>query len=80
LRIVIELDAGANFEIRIRGAQFVDLVKINSGVETIVVGKGNVTQAARLRAVDPRLQHFSRIRLNAISLRMGMVIGEESQL
>jgi hypothetical protein len=77
LRIVIEFDAGANFEIRIRRAQFIDLVKIDSGMETIVIGKGNVTQTPRTRTVDPGLQQFSRIRLNAMSLRMGMVIGKK---
>jgi len=77
LRIVIELDAGANFEIRIRGAQFIDLIKINSGMKPIVISEGNVTQTARTRAIDPRLQQFSRVPLNAMSLRVGVVIAKE---
>ncbi|MEY2601994.1 MAG: hypothetical protein QOJ36_1313, partial [Verrucomicrobiota bacterium] len=43
----------------------------------IVIGKGNITQPARMRAVDPRLQQFLRVRLNTMSLRMGVVIAEK---
>src|SRR5437773_10169522 len=46
-------------------------------METIVIGKGNIVQTAGARAVDPRLQEFSRIRLNAMSLWMGMIIAEK---
>ena len=77
MRVVIELDAGADLHIRIRRTQFVDFIKTNSDMKAIVVGKGNVTQLAPARAVDPRLQQFSRVRLNAMSLRMGMVIAEK---
>ena len=78
LRIVIELDAGANFDVRISGAQFIDLVKIDSAMEAIVISKRDIAQTAPPRAVDPWLQQIPRIRLNAMSLRMGMVIGEKS--
>jgi hypothetical protein len=77
LWIIIELDPGANFHIRIRGAEFIDLIEINSGVETIVIRESDVVQSARARAVDPRLQQFLRIRLDAMSLRMRVVIGEK---
>ena len=77
LRIVIELDAGTDFQIGIRGAQFIDFIEIDSGMETIVIGKRNIVQTARARTVDPRLQEFSRIALNAMSLRMGMIIAEK---
>jgi hypothetical protein len=58
LRIVIQLDAGANFQIGIRGAQFIDFIEIDSGMETIVIGKRNIVQTPRARAVDPWLQEF----------------------
>src|ERR1700693_5803507 len=77
LRIVVQLDAGADLHVRIGSAQFFDLIKINAGVKTIVIGKCNVAQTALARAGDPRLQQIMRIRLNAMSLRMGMVIAEE---
>ena len=77
LRIVIELDPGANFHIRIDGAKFIDLIEVNAGMVTIVVGERDVVQAARTRAVDPGLQQFLGIWLNAVSLRMRVVIGEE---
>src|SRR4029077_20208182 len=51
-------------------------IEIDSSMETIVIGKRNIAQTPSARAVDPRLQEFGRIRLNAMSLRMGMVIAE----
>ena len=77
MRIVVELDAGADLHIRIRSPQFVDLIEIDSGMEAIVIGEGDITQATRACAVDPRLQQFLRIGLNSMSLRMGVVIGKE---
>jgi hypothetical protein len=40
--IVVQLDPGADFHIRIRGAQPGDFVEIDSFVVTIVIGEGNV--------------------------------------
>ena len=50
-RIVVELDARANFHVRIRGAQFVDFVKVDSGMKAIVIGKGEIVQSACARTV-----------------------------
>jgi hypothetical protein len=72
--IVVELDASANLYVRIRGADFIDFIKIDSSVETIVIGKRDVAQSARPCAVDPWLEQFLRVRLNAMSLRMAVVI------
>ena len=80
MRIVVELDAGADPYVGIRRPQFVDFIEINSGMETIVIGKRNVVQTACARAIDPQLQQFSRIQLNSMPLRMRMVIGEKSQI
>src|SRR6266581_8584215 len=79
LRIVVELDAGPDLHIGIRCAQLVDFIEIDSGMETIVIGKRDVVQTTCARAVDPRLQQFSRIQLNSMSLRMGMIIRKKSQ-
>jgi hypothetical protein len=78
LGIVIELDTGPNLQIRIRGAQFVDLIKIHSGVITIVIGECDIVQSLHAGAVYPGLQEFLRIRLNSMSLRMAMVVAEKS--
>src|SRR5215471_4739436 len=78
LRIVVKLDTGANLHIRVRRAQFLELVKINTLMKTIVISEGNVLQFAGARAVDPRLQKFLRIRLHPMSLRVHVVVREES--
>ena len=41
-RIVIQLESGADFDVGIRRAQFVDLVEIDPGVITIVIGERDV--------------------------------------
>src|SRR6267378_7964319 len=61
LRIVIELDAGTDFQIGIRDAQFIDFIEIDSGMETIVIGKRNIVQTARAHTVDTALREFSSI-------------------
>src|SRR5204862_3775014 len=77
LRIVIELDPGADLYVGVRGAQFFHLTKTNSGVKTIMVGKSNVVQTAGTCAVDPRLEKLPRVTLHAMSLRVGVVIREK---
>jgi len=77
LRIVIELDAGANLHIGIRGAKLVELIEVDSGVEAVVIGKRDVLQPPYPSAVDPRLQQFLRIRLNSMTLRVRVVIAEK---
>ena len=56
VRIVIQLDPGANFDVGICSAQSFDLIEIDSGVITIVIGKGDVAQPDSARVIDPRLQ------------------------
>jgi hypothetical protein len=41
-RIVVELDAGADFNVGVGRAQLVDFVEINPFVVTIVIGEGDV--------------------------------------
>lgn len=76
-RIVVELEAGPDFYVWIRCAQFVDLVEIDSRVITIVIGKGDVAQASRPGAVDPGLEQCLGERLDAVDLGMGVVIGKQ---
>ena len=61
-RIVIELNAGADFDVGIRRAQFVDFIEIDSGVIAIVIGKGDVGQPACARAIDPWLEKLLGVR------------------
>lgn len=77
MRIVIELNSGANFHVRICRTQFVDFVEIDAGVVTVVIGKRDIRKSFRTRAIDPGLEQFLRIRLNSVALRMGMVVAEE---
>ena len=58
--------------------QFLDDFKINADAVAVVIGESDVAESALARAVDPRLQKRCRVRLKAMSLRMGVVIGEES--
>src|SRR5438046_5834446 len=55
LRIVIEFDASTDFQIRSRGAQYIDVIEIDSGMETIDIGKRNIVQTPLARCIDPRL-------------------------
>src|ERR1700730_3315701 len=77
-RIVIERDAGTDFHVRIFPAQLVDLIEIDAGVMTIVIGKSDIADPTLTRRIIPRLQEFLRIRLHPMPLRMHVVIGEES--
>ena len=74
MRIVIELDTGPDFYVRICRPQFFDLTEINAGMKTIVIGKRDVTEPTSARAVDPRLQKILGIRLDPMALRMSVVI------
>jgi hypothetical protein len=42
--IIIELNAGADSQIGVSLPQTIDLIEINSGVITIVIGKSNIGQ------------------------------------
>ena len=42
IRIVIELDSGANFHLRIRRTHLLDHIEIDSFVIAIVIGEGDV--------------------------------------
>jgi hypothetical protein len=77
LRIVIQLDPGTDFYVRISRAQFIDLIEIDPSVVTIVIGKCDVRQPASTRAIDPRLEKRLREGLDAMALRVGVVIGKE---
>jgi hypothetical protein len=76
-RIVVQLDTGPDLYVGIGGAQFIELIEINSGVVAIVVRERDVGEAARARAIDPRLEQRMGVALDAVTLRVGMVIGEK---
>ena len=76
-RIVIQLDPGADFEIGIGCAQPVDLVEVDAGVVAIVIRQGDIAQADVAGVIGPRLEELLRVGLEAMPLRMQMVIGEE---
>ena len=76
-RIVVELDPRANFHPRIFLPQPVELIEIDALAEPVVIGERNVAQTAGTRAVDPGLQEILGVTLNAMALRMGVVIGKE---
>ena len=55
-RVVIELDAGADFQIGIGRAQSFDFVEIDALVITIVIRQGDVAQTDLARVIRPRLE------------------------
>src|SRR5215212_9116021 len=78
-RIVVELEPGADFYVRVRVAQFAELVEIDARVITIVIGKRDVGQAAFARAIDPRLEQRLGEGLDPMTLRMAVIIGKKFQ-
>ena len=76
-RIVIELNPGVDLHLRIRRAQFIDLVEIDPGVIAIVISKGDIGQAPGARAIDPRLEKRLSVRLDSMTLRMGVIVGKQ---
>src|SRR5438270_4782070 len=79
-RIVIQLYPSANFHVGIRRAQFVELIEIDPAVVTIVIGEGDIGQSAFPRAIDPRLEQCLRVGLDAMALRVAVVIREWSDV
>ena len=75
--IVIQFQARTDFDVRIRCAQLFDFIEIDSFVIPVVIGKGDVSEATFPRAVDPRLQQRLSVRLDAVTLRMSVIIGEQ---
>jgi hypothetical protein len=76
-RIVVQLNAGANFYIGIFLAQPIDFIEIDSGVITVMISESNVAQPNAPCAIHPRLKQRLRVKLHSMALRMGVVIGEE---
>jgi hypothetical protein len=75
-RIVIQLDPGANLDVWIRRAEFVDLIEIDPLMVTIVIRKRDVDQPTVPCAIDPRLQKRLRVRPDAMALRVAVVVGK----
>ena len=75
--IVIELNARADSQIGISLPQTIDFIEVDSGVITIVIGKGYVGQTELTRRIRPWLKQRRRVMLRPMSLRMSVVIGEE---
>ena len=75
--IVIELNASADSQIGISLPQTIDFIEVDSGVITIVIGKGYVGQTELARRIRPGLKQRLRITLHSMSLWMSVVIGEE---
>ena len=76
-RVVIQLEPGANSDVGICSSEFLDLVEIDPGVITIVVGESDVGQTAIAGAVDPWLKQRAAVGLDAMPLRVAVVIGKE---
>ena len=77
LRIVIELDPGANFHVRIFFAQTIKFIEIDAGMITIVIGEGDIDDPFGPRRIDPRLQERLSVTLDPVALRVTVVIGEK---
>jgi hypothetical protein len=77
LRIIIQLDPGTNLHVGIGGAEFVDLIEIEPRVVAIVIRESDVSQATGASAVDPGLEQCLGERLDAVPLRVGVVVGEK---
>ncbi len=75
--IVIQLNASTDFYVGIATAQQFDLIEIDTGMIAIVIGKGDVNQPENARAIDPWLQQFLGVALNAVPLRVRVIIREE---
>src|SRR5205823_9925830 len=78
LRIVIELDPGANFHVRIFFAQTIKFIEIDAGMITIVIGEGDIDDPFGSRRTDPRLQKRLSVALDTMALRVTVVIGEQN--
>jgi hypothetical protein len=68
--IVVQLDPGANFYVRIALAEPLDFIERNSSAIPVVIGERDIAQPALARTVYPRLQKLLRIRLHAMPLWM----------
>src|SRR4029450_11316057 len=75
--VVIELNCRADFQIGISPPQPIDFIEVDSGMITIVIGKGYVGQTELTRRIRPGLKQRRRVMLHPMSLRMSVVIGEE---
>jgi hypothetical protein len=75
--IVIEFNAGADSQIGIFLLQTIDFIDVDSGVITIVIGKGYVGQTELTRRIRPGLKQCPRVTLHSMSLWMSVVIGKE---
>src|ERR1700730_6756481 len=75
--IVIELNASADSQIGISLPQTIDFIEVDSGVITIVIGKGYVGQTELTRRIRPGLKQRRRVMLHPMSLWMSVVIGEK---
>ncbi len=75
--IVIEFNASADSKIRISLPQTIDFIEVDSGMITIVIGKGDVDQTEFTRRIRPGLKQRRRVTLHPMSLWMSVVIGEE---
>jgi hypothetical protein len=78
-RVVIQFEAGPDFHVGICCTEFIDFVKVDAGVVAIVIGESDVREAAFAGAIDPRLKERLTVRMNAVALGMGVVVGEEIQ-
>ena len=78
LRIVIKLDPGPNFDVRIFFTQTIKFIEIDAGMITIVISEGDIANSFGPRRIDPRLQELLSVALDPVTLRMTMVIREKN--
>jgi hypothetical protein len=77
-RVVIQFDTRADLHLGIRLPQPLDHIKINARVIPIVISERDITQPLRLRRIHPRLQQLERVGLNAMPLRMRVIIRKQT--
>ena len=77
-RIVIKLDPGANFDVRIFFTQTIKFIEIDAGMITIVISEGDIDDPFDRRRIDPGLQERLSVMLDPVALWVTVVIGEKN--
>ena len=77
-RIVIKLNPGANFYVRIFLTQAIEFIEINAGMIPIVISEGDIEYSFGPRRIDPGLQKRLCVVLDPVALGVAVVIGEKN--
>jgi hypothetical protein len=79
-RVVIQLNSGSDFQIRIGFAETLDFVEVNAFMIAIMIGEGKVAQTDFARMIGPGLQQPRRVRLKPVTLWVKMIVGKEAHV